>query len=89
MKKGTKVDMLAEASEYVPDEMRGLFACLECGLILSRSQWASLKDYCPNCKQVTSNSDDFGGMVALMQPKESWVAKWNRFTRYVPGNYAI
>jgi hypothetical protein len=28
-------------------------------------------------------------MVALMHPKESWVAKWNNFVRLIPGNYAI
>lgn len=27
--------------------------------------------------------------MALMHPKESWVSRWNKFTRLVPGNYAI
>uniref|UniRef100_A0A8D9ERR8 Transcription elongation factor SPT4 n=1 Tax=Cacopsylla melanoneura TaxID=428564 RepID=A0A8D9ERR8_9HEMI len=28
-------------------------------------------------------------MIALMDPKDSWVAKWQRINRFVPGVYAI
>ena len=34
-------------------------------------------------------SNNFDGMVALMDPSESWVGKWIRINRYVPGCYAI
>ena len=28
-------------------------------------------------------------MVALCKPKESWVARWQRITEYVPGMYCV
>ena len=28
-------------------------------------------------------------MIALMQPRESWVARWNKLTTRCPGLYAI
>lgn len=28
-------------------------------------------------------------LIAMMQPKQSWVAKWQRIVRFVPGIYAI
>jgi transcription elongation factor SPT4 len=28
-------------------------------------------------------------MIALMDPKDSWVAKWQRIEQYKPGLYAI
>ncbi|KAI9908276.1 hypothetical protein PsorP6_002887 [Peronosclerospora sorghi] len=31
----------------------------------------------------------FEGMIAMMQPKESWVAKWQRIVRLIPGIYGI
>lgn len=34
-------------------------------------------------------STNFDGVVALMQPTESWVGKWLRINRYHPGIYAI
>ncbi len=34
-------------------------------------------------------SSKFKGMVALVQPGVSWVAKWQRINDYKPGLYAM
>lgn len=55
---------------------------------------------CDNCDRYLhfkSNRDlvydctsaNFDGLIALMDPKDSWVAKWQRIESYVPGMYAI
>jgi transcription elongation factor SPT4 len=55
---------------------------------------------CPNCESLLSlahNSDtvqectsaNFNGVIALTSPERSWVAKWQRLDRYVPGTYAV
>jgi transcription elongation factor SPT4 len=55
---------------------------------------------CPNCEAILllrqnedaileSTSQVFEGLIALNDPKTSWVAKWQRLTEYVPGTYAV
>ena len=55
---------------------------------------------CPNCEPVlalSSNEEEiqsctsanFNGTIAVMDPKRSWVAKWQRLDRYEPGIYAV
>jgi len=39
---GRVKDKLAEANEWVPDELRHLQACMDCGLILTRTQWEEI-----------------------------------------------
>ena len=34
-------------------------------------------------------SPTFDGMVALIEPTESWVAQWQRINKFVKGLYAI
>jgi transcription elongation factor SPT4 len=34
-------------------------------------------------------SQVFEGSMAIVDPKKSWVAKWQRLTNYVPGVYAL
>ena len=33
-------------------------------------------------------SQEFTGMIAIMEPRDSWVAKWQRCTELKPGVYA-
>jgi transcription elongation factor SPT4 len=55
---------------------------------------------CDNCEDYLSlkgnhdrvfecTSSNFEGMIALMQPEESWVAKWQRIAHHVKGMYAV
>ena len=34
-------------------------------------------------------SPNFDGMVAIMEPKNSWVARWQGVQNFVPGCYAL
>ena len=34
-------------------------------------------------------SPNFDGMVAIMEPKNSWVARWQDVQNFVPGCYAL
>lgn len=54
---------------------------------------ARYHDVCPQaddperCNMCTSAF--FEGQVAVMDPRESWTAKWLRVDNYLPGVYAI
>lgn len=49
---------------------------------------------CNNCPEldladwVDWTTPDYEGFVAIMQPTDSWVAKWQRATTCCPGVYA-
>ena len=55
---------------------------------------------CPNCEEflnLRGSSDAvndccsqvFEGVITLVDPQVSWVAKWQRLNGYVPGTYAV
>ena len=44
---------------------------------------------CPNCKREIDATPDYIGMISVIMPKESWVAKWNEILECIPGVYAI
>jgi len=49
-----------------------------------------MREMCPNCKNPNIEcTKDFVGMVSVMMPRNSWVAKWNELTDKIPGVYAI
>ena len=70
----------------VPSEMRELRACIPCLLVKTFSQFLEqgcencpflgLQDEQERCREVTT--DQFEGLVSVMNPKESWVARWIR-----------
>jgi len=59
-------------------------------LVIIRARY---HDVCPQaddperCNMCTSAF--FEGQVAVMDPRESWTAKWLRVDNYLPGVYAI
>lgn len=82
----------------VPTSLRGLRACLNCSLLKTGDQFEM--DGCDNCDGMIMMKGDrdqvynctstaFDGMVALTSPKDSWVGKWLRINRCLPGIYAI
>ncbi|KAK3576682.1 hypothetical protein CHS0354_024291 [Potamilus streckersoni] len=84
--------------ETVPKDLRNLRACLLCSLVKTFEQFEL--DGCDNCEEylhMKNNSDtvydctssNFDGMVAMMSPEDSWVAKWQRIGRFAKGCYAI
>lgn len=69
-----------------------------CNLIKTPQQFQV--NGCENCTFLRLNEDpeaieqctttNFDGMIAMMNPEKSWVAKWQRMKKtLVPGCYAI
>uniref|UniRef100_A0A915K3X7 Transcription elongation factor SPT4 n=1 Tax=Romanomermis culicivorax TaxID=13658 RepID=A0A915K3X7_ROMCU len=84
--------------ETIPRDLRGLRACLLCSLVKSLEQFES--DGCDNCEQYLQmkhdqdkvydcTSSNFDGFIALMNPADSWVAKWQKINRKARGIYAV
>uniref|UniRef100_A0A2R5LF79 Transcription elongation factor SPT4 n=2 Tax=Ornithodoros turicata TaxID=34597 RepID=A0A2R5LF79_9ACAR len=89
---------MGASMESIPKDLRNLRACLLCSLIKTFEQFEF--DGCDNCDEylhMKNNRDmvydctssNFDGMIALMSPEDSWVAKWQRISRKARGVYAI
>mmetsp|Transcript_5028 Transcript_5028/g.6505 ORF Transcript_5028/g.6505 Transcript_5028/m.6505 type:complete len:140 (+) Transcript_5028:94-513(+) len=86
---------LANAS--APNHIAGMRACKRCGILKTLNQF--LDDGCENCPFFDMEDDRqktemyttafFEGEVAVMDPRESWTAKWLRVDTFLPGVYAI
>ena len=83
---------------HIPNDLRNLRACLLCSLIKSTAMFE--QQGCDNCEEYLTmkgnhdrvfecTSSNFEGMIALMHPEESWVAKWQRIAHHVKGMYAV
>ncbi|TTG47521.1 Transcription elongation factor SPT4 [Bagarius yarrelli] len=84
--------------ETVPKDLRHLRACLLCSLVKTIDQFEY--DGCDNCEsylQMKGNremvyectSSSFDGIIAMMSPEDSWVAKWQRIGNFKAGVYAV
>lgn len=38
---------------------------------------------------IECTSASFDGLIGMMNPDQSWVAKWQRIEKFTPGMYAI
>uniref|UniRef100_A0A2P2HWK1 Transcription elongation factor SPT4 n=1 Tax=Hirondellea gigas TaxID=1518452 RepID=A0A2P2HWK1_9CRUS len=85
-------------TDTIPKDLRGLRACMICSLIKTMEMFE--QDGCENCDEFLNmknnrdnvydcTSTNFDGLIALMAPDDSWVAKWQRINRNVRGIYAI
>ncbi|KAH8047021.1 hypothetical protein JL722_13359 [Aureococcus anophagefferens] len=76
-----------------PSSMKGHRACLRCGLV------KFFQDGCENCpflelaerqdRVASCTTASFDGVVAMMKPEESWIARWEGINRSLPGCYAM
>lgn len=74
-----------------------LRACLSCHIVMSERQFVSMG--CPNCPylQLDGNrhavadctTSNFSGLIALLNPEKSWVARFNKLSKRNPGMYAL
>jgi transcription elongation factor SPT4 len=89
---------MTDDARRIPRDLRNLRACLVCSLIKNVAMFED--DGCDNCEEYLPmkgnrervyecTSSNFEGMIALMHPEESWVAKWQRIARHVKGMYAV
>ncbi|CAF1022484.1 unnamed protein product [Brachionus calyciflorus] len=85
-------------SASIPASLKGLRACRVCSLIKTLDQF--FNEGCDNCERflrlrgnrdriIDCTSANFDGMIAMMDPQDSWVAKWQRIDHQVRGMYAI
>jgi len=91
-------EMQAEQGATIPDRLRQLRACLRCKLVKTSESFRS--DACENCQEFRDldiakyTTPIFKGMIAMMDPVESWVARYQMSQLavkrgMVPGLYAI
>jgi transcription elongation factor SPT4 len=74
----------SSSASVVPNNVRTLRACLICGLVKTAEQFST--SGCPNCDIGDATGDyvsscttpNFEGMIAVIEPQKSWVAKWQR-----------
>jgi transcription elongation factor SPT4 len=86
------------ARKQMPSTLDGkLRACLSCAQI--KTQHAFRKEGCENCPMLKMKgnmgvvnectSSKFQGVIGLLDPKKSWVARWQRASEFKPGLYAM
>ncbi|KAL1642246.1 transcription elongation factor spt4 [Diplodia intermedia] len=84
-------------SYVAPSQHKHLRACMVCSFVQPATKFRQLG--CPNCEFLEMQGADeahiadctsavFEGLIALADPAQSWVAKWQRLDGYVPGMYA-
>uniref|UniRef100_A0AC34QCA6 Transcription elongation factor SPT4 n=1 Tax=Panagrolaimus sp. JU765 TaxID=591449 RepID=A0AC34QCA6_9BILA len=84
--------------DVIPPHTSQLRACLVCSLVKTYDQF--VKNGCENCdiylhmrndpdRVSDATSQTFSGLIGAMDNEHSWVCKWQKITRKVPGCYAI
>jgi len=84
--------------DSIPKELRHLRACLLCSMVKTLEQFE--RDGCDNCERyirlkgdrehtMSCTSSNFDGVVSMMNPEDSWVAKWQRVDKLRAGCYAV
>ncbi|KAI9887683.1 MAG: hypothetical protein M1823_000547 [Watsoniomyces obsoletus] len=83
---------------YTATQQRNLRACMLCGILKLQQEF--LNQGCPNCEEYLEyrghadaiddcTSQVWEGMLLLIDPAKSWVARFTRLNRYMPGSYAV
>jgi transcription elongation factor SPT4 len=90
---GEEAGIMAE----MPRNFKNLRACLCCSLIKSFDQFVD--HGCDNCAFLEMDGTPdvvqkcttpyFEGMVGMIDPTSSWVARWQRIDAFKPGFYAV
>mmetsp|Transcript_23949 Transcript_23949/g.35157 ORF Transcript_23949/g.35157 Transcript_23949/m.35157 type:complete len:125 (+) Transcript_23949:113-487(+) len=93
-------DEVVDVSELyagIPDTFKAIRCCMRCSLLKTYEQF--YEDGCENCEFLrlrrnqsrinTCTTSYFEGMISLLEPRGSWVARWQRIDKGVPGMYAI
>jgi len=91
---------MAQTTAVIPPQARSkhLRACLLCSIVQTSNDFR--KSGCPNCEELMGmkgsgdrtevcTSAHFDGIIAVIDPEASWVARWQRTSKYVRGMYAV
>eukprot|EP00457_Paulinella_chromatophora_P017591 gb/GEZN01018670.1/.p1 GENE.gb/GEZN01018670.1/~~gb/GEZN01018670.1/.p1 ORF type:complete len:108 (+),score=20.90 gb/GEZN01018670.1/:368-691(+) len=79
---GVPQEQAHPGSAELPEGLKELRACLQCKLIKQSKQFEEHGcENCPDMKEENVPHGDyttptFQGMIAMMDPEHSWVAKW-------------
>jgi len=80
-------------AKAVPSKLKNLRSCLQCKLIKTYEQFSD--HGCENCLDLSETpvnqytTPTFHGMIAMMEPQSSWVARWQRQENRIKGIYAV
>ena len=86
-----------DALPVVPLGDRKLRACMVTGLVKTEDQWYQEGNDNVACLQMQKDRDivmectsaQFDGLISVMKPSESWAARWQGISNFVPGCYAL
>ncbi|TCD69178.1 transcription elongation factor spt4 [Steccherinum ochraceum] len=91
---------MSQAQAAIPSQPRAkqLRACLLCSIIQTPADFR--KHGCPNCEELMQmkgypdrigvcTTTHFDGIISVIDPETSWVARWQRTAKYVRGMYAV
>ncbi|KAF8590255.1 transcription initiation protein spt4 [Ramaria rubella] len=91
--------MAGQGEAVIPNHARSrqLRACLLCSIVQAPNDFKRVG--CPNCEEIlqlkmnqdrilSCTSAQFDGIIAVVDPDASWVARWQRTSKYVRGMYA-
>ena len=88
---------VADLYADIPVDFKALRCCLRCSLVKSYTQF--FENGCENCEFLGMDgskrmidlctSNCFEGLISLLDPGGSWVARWQRIDNCVPGMYAV
>lgn len=85
--------MVSKQKYILPEDNRKHRSCFRCHLVKTERQF--IKDSCENCPFFEGydiqdyTTENFGCLVCIAEPEESWFAKQIGVEKMVPGSYAI
>lgn len=81
----------------LPSSMSGHRACMRCGLVKCFNQF--YESGCENCpflefegrqdRVERCTTSDFDGVFSMVNPDDSWVARYEGVSTFLPGVYAL
>ncbi|KAI0643612.1 transcription initiation protein spt4 [Trametes meyenii] len=91
---------MSQVQAAIPSQPRAkqLRACLLCSIVQTPADFR--KHGCPNCEELMQmkgypdriqacTTTHFEGVISVINPEDSWVARWQRTSKYVRGMYAV
>ncbi|KAI0699801.1 transcription initiation protein spt4 [Cytidiella melzeri] len=91
---------MSQGQAAIPSQPRAkaLRACLLCSIIQTPADFRRIG--CPNCEELMQmkgyadriqacTTTHFDGIISVIDPETSWVARWQRTSKYCRGMYAV